>query len=237
LIGLAAAAVAGAVLMVALLALIGSIECDSDQLDTVDCDDERADAWGGVRLLLAAAIGLGLIAAVVLSVTRARWWPLGAYVAFSVFAIPAWFGIGGIEVEDRPVPKLSQARLLADSCGVDEPPLCSDGIPATFTVSEPAEVGVTVGPREFEDGLDFRFESSIVGEEQDDEARVWPFDAGTHEIRVSTELFQIVNDLGEEESVGPLRRGVYELTITMAPQGGGNQGDGSSSPELVFAAR
>lgn len=236
LIGLAWAAMLVCLVVFLTLTLVSEIDCDPDQLDTVQCDDERADGWGAVRGLLIFGIIGGLLVAGTFAMSNRAWTPIAAYAVLAPVAALAYFAIGGIEVSDRAEPELTSANLPAVSCFVSKEPRCEDGIPVEFTVSEPAEVVFSIGFEDVNDFKDRTFESSVVGEETDSGSRAYSFDAGSHEARVTTEVVR-TGPLSPPGSLGTWPPGEYELLLSIEPDDSGTQATEDQKFEGVFVVQ
>jgi hypothetical protein len=117
--------------------------------------------------------------------------------------------IDGIELGDKPVPRLTEVRLIDDGCRVP----CSNGIRVAVTVDRPAEVELHLGPARFRDIGGRQYSSRIAGES----GATAGVDAGTHELSVVGEI------LNPPRQRGPLPAGDYEVDVTARPQDAGNQ--------------
>ena len=219
LIGLLALAALFVFVFLAFLFLATGITCEDAEeaaFDTVRCDTERGAGWRALQTALVLGAGLGLLYGIARAISRARFLPLvvGATVANATFFVVGL--IDDIELGDKPVPRVTQVRLLDTACSVP----CADGIRASVTVDRDAEVELRLGPARFEDIGDRQYNSEMDGH-PDGSAEV---DAGTHEFRVRG---AIINPPSER---GPLPAGPYDLEVTARPQNAGNQRDQRREP-------
>ncbi len=205
-----------AVLLFFVGARLGCEDAEQAAFDTVGCDSERGSGWRAVQSALLAATGLGVLVGAVVAFSRRRFLPLAVP---AVAIVPVFVAVGvidGIELGDKPVPRVTEVRLIDRSCRVP----CRDGIRVAVTVDLSAEVELHLGPARFEDIGSRQYSSRIVGEP----GATAEVDAGRHEFRVTGE---ILNPPGQR---GPLPPGDYEVDVTARPQDAGNQRRQSGEP-------
>jgi hypothetical protein len=186
-------------------------DAEDAAFDTVRCDPERGAGWRTLRSAIVLTTGAALLFGAVRALHRARFMPLIVPVAAS---IPAFVvgAIGRIELGEKPLPRVTEVRLLDNACTVP----CAGGIRAVVTVDRPAEVELRLGPARFEDIGDRQYGSEVEGDPE--------VGAGTHELRVRGEIRNPPHERG------PLPAGDYELVVTARPQDAGQQWPQSHPP-------
>ena len=217
LIGLLALGALLVFVILAFLFLATGITCEDAEdaaFNTVRCDTERGAGWRALQTALVLGAGLALLLGVVRAVSRTSFLPLliGAAVALVAFLVVG--RIDEIELGDRPVPRVTQVRLLDAECEVP----CSDGFRASISVDRDAELELSVGPVRFEDIGDSQYETTVEGHG----VRTAEVDEGTHELGFSSEI------IGPPDDIGPLPPGDYELSVRARPQDAGNQREQTS---------
>lgn len=196
-----------------LLSGVGCEDAEEATLNTVQCDHERGRSWVTLQGVLILCSGAALVAGTVWGVLAARLWPLAVAVALALPALAAVFVIQGVEVSDKPLPRLSNVRLIDRGCTVP----CSRGIRVAFTVDREAEVDFHLGPARFEDIGGRQYGSGVLGQEYGPTTPGVDYKPGRQVVRVGGAI------LNPPEQRGSLPPGDYELELVARPPEAGNQ--------------
>lgn len=194
----------------------GCENADTAQLDTVRCDSERSGGWRAAHQLVGLGCLVGVIVGGAWAIRRVRWPPLAGGAVVGLAGLGAMAAIDNVRLPDRPIPRLSDVRLLDAACASP----CSQGVRVAFTLDREAEVSlsfapdgwIAVGGRDYETGVLGR-PRTASGSPPD----VVGFGAGAHTIAVGGWA------VDRPSTRRPLPAGPYALALTPRPQRSGGQ--------------